>query len=286
MRPWMRVAGVTLAVVAVAGLAAILAVVYSGWYDSRATRPHTAPVNSLLEVALEQSIKVRAADIEVPELDDPARVRSGFEVFRAHCVQCHGAPGVAPEPFAMGLMPAPASLVTTARQWSAAEIYWVVRYGVKMTGMPAWQYRITDAAIWDVVAFMRVLPTLSATDYRAWDERAAPSRISSAAADPEPDGGRQLSLGDAQAGRDALHQYLCVTCHAIPGVVGANVHVGPPLQGIARQQYIAGILPNTPENMVRWLLDPHAVDPDSAMPGLGLSVRDARDIAAYLYTLD
>lgn len=287
MRPWMRVAALTLAAAAVVGLAVILAVVYSGWYDSRATRPHTAPINALLEVALEQSIKTSAADVQAPKLDDPARVRSGFEVFRAHCVQCHGAPGVAPEPFAMGLMPAPASLVTTARHWSAAEIYWVVRYGIKMTGMPAWQYRISDAAIWDVVAFMRVLPTLSPTDYRAWNERAAaPAIVASADAAADSGRGRELSLGDAQAGRDALQQYLCVTCHAIPGVVGANFHVGPPLQGIAGQQYIAGILPNTPENMVRWLLDPHAFDPTSAMPGLGLSVRDARDIAAYLYTLD
>jgi cytochrome c2 len=93
-------------------------------------------------------------------------------------------------------------------------------------------------------------------------------------------------LGDVAAGKRALDQYLCATCHEIPGVTGANRHVGPPLAGIATRQYLAGILPNTPENMVHWIQYPQQVDPLSAMPGLGVSDQEARDIAAYLYTLD
>lgn len=91
--------------------------------------------------------------------------------------------------------------------------------------------------------------------------------------------------GDAEAGRRALSQYLCATCHRIPGVTGANKHVGPPLDGIGSRKYLAGVLTNTPENMIRWLQGPQQVDPLSAMPDLGVREQDARDMAAYLSTL-
>jgi cytochrome c2 len=76
-----------------------------------------------------------------------------------------------------------------------------------------------------------------------------------------------------------------VTCHTIPGTVGGKPNVGPPLDGVASRRYIGGVLLNTPDNMVRWLSNPQAVDPMSGMPDLGLKEQDARDIAAYLYTL-
>src|SRR5690606_8118756 len=189
-----------------------------------------------------------------------------------------------PQPFARGLTPAPASLVAAARYWSASETHWIIRRGIKMSGMPAWQYRMSDDEIWDVVAFMKVLPTLSPADYARWNqEHATAPPPAPEASVPSP--GQDTLLGDAGAGRKALQQYLCATCHVIPGVVGANQHVGPPLAGIATRQYIAGVLPNTPVNMLRWLRKPTEVDPLSAMPDLGVSEQDARDIAAFLYTL-
>jgi cytochrome c2 len=93
-------------------------------------------------------------------------------------------------------------------------------------------------------------------------------------------------LGDPQRGARAIPQYGCTSCHAIPGIVGRPVRVGPPLRGIDLRNYLGGVLPNTPDNMVRWLLDPPAVDPKTAMPNLGLTPADAADIAAYLYTLN
>jgi cytochrome c2 len=87
-------------------------------------------------------------------------------------------------------------------------------------------------------------------------------------------------------GKRAAQQYLCPMCHVIPGIVGANRHIGPPLKGITLRGYIAGIIPNTPENMVRWLMNPLEIDPLTAMPDLGFNEVDARDIAAYLYTLE
>ena len=71
----------------------------------------------------------------------------------------------------------------------------------------------------------------------------------------------------------------------IPGVTGARVHVGPPLGGLAGRTLIAGKLPNTPDNLVRWLREPAAVEPHSAMPDMEVPLRDARDMAAYLGTL-
>lgn len=309
MSRWKRVAAWLVAALAASGAALGAAVIYFGLYDVSATGPHTVPVHALLDVALTRSVKVRSADIDVPDdLDSPTRIQRGDALFRAHCVQCHGAPGQAPEPYALGLNPAPASLVGSARERPAAEMFWITRHGVKMTGMPAWQYRLTDEQIWDVVAFMRVLPTLSPEEYRdlAQPATAASGASSGASSDassdasssspsapaaapsaptPPPSPSEPLRVGDAMAGRDALQQYLCVTCHAIPGVPGARHHVGPSLAGMADRSRIAGVLPNTPDNMRQWLMDPQRIKPGSAMPALGLREQDARDIAAFLRTL-
>ena len=95
----------------------------------------------------------------------------------------------------------------------------------------------------------------------------------------------QLANADTERGRTAIRKYGCGTCHNIPGVSGAVGMVGPPLGQIAQRVYIAGVLPNEPDNMIRWLENPPGVDPKTAMPYMGVTPRDARDIAAYLYTL-
>jgi cytochrome c1 len=88
--------------------------------------------------------------------------------------------------------------------------------------------------------------------------------------------------GDAARGRVALAQYGCRACHMIPGVTGSKVWVGRPLEEMARRPLIAGSLPNTQANLVRWIRDPQAIDPRTAMPVLGVSERDAIDMSAYL----
>lgn len=86
-------------------------------------------------------------------------------------------------------------------------------------------------------------------------------------------------------GRQLISDYGCVACHTVPGVRGLTSKVGPPLEKMALRAYIGGVLPNTPQNMVRWLLNPPAIDPRTAMPNMGMSDEDANDIAAYLLTL-
>ena len=94
-----------------------------------------------------------------------------------------------------------------------------------------------------------------------------------------------MTGGDPARGPELMRKYGCQSCHTVPGVVGANGLVGPPLAGIASRGYIAGVLPNAPENMRRWIQDPKAVDSLTAMPNVGVTSSDARHIAAYLYTL-
>ena len=91
--------------------------------------------------------------------------------------------------------------------------------------------------------------------------------------------------GNAARGKELIRFYGCGSCHTIPRVTGAEASVGPSLQGIATHAYIAGVLPNQPENMIRWIMNPPGVDDKTAMPNLRVTATDARDIAAYLYTL-
>ena len=103
--------------------------------------------------------------------------------------------------------------------------------------------------------------------------------------DDSPKKVSEFTGGDAQNGKAAIDHYGCASCHTIPGIRGADGLVGPPLNQIASRVYIGGVLTNTPDNMLRWLRDPPAVDPKTAMPNVHLTDSDARDVAAYLYTL-
>jgi cytochrome c len=94
-----------------------------------------------------------------------------------------------------------------------------------------------------------------------------------------------LTGGSPERGRSAVRAYGCGSCHTVPGVRGANATVGPNLSGIGHRAYIAGVLPNTPGNLVQWIRMPQNVDPKTAMPNLGVDAQDARDIASYLYSM-
>lgn len=91
--------------------------------------------------------------------------------------------------------------------------------------------------------------------------------------------------GSPHKGAQLISQYGCGSCHMIPGIRSANGLVGPPLMMFGRRTYIAGELPNTPDNLVHWIQSPQSVESGTAMPTLGVTEQQARDIAAYLYTL-
>jgi cytochrome c oxidase assembly factor CtaG/cytochrome c2 len=94
-----------------------------------------------------------------------------------------------------------------------------------------------------------------------------------------------MTGGNVARGHAAIVKYGCGACHTIPRVTGANATVGPPLERIARRTYLGGHLTNTPANLTRWIQHPQAIDPKNAMPDLAVGDQEAKDIAAYLYTL-
>jgi cytochrome c oxidase assembly factor CtaG/cytochrome c2 len=95
----------------------------------------------------------------------------------------------------------------------------------------------------------------------------------------------KLTGGDPVRGKAAIQAYGCPACHTIPGIDGAHGLVGPPLAGIASRVYIGGVIANTPENLVRWIVNPRAIDEKTAMPDMKIPEKDARDISAYLYAM-
>lgn len=107
-----------------------------------------------------------------------------------------------------------------------------------------------------------------------------------AGCESEPSGGFVVEGGNAESGRRLIEFYDCGSCHVIPGVDGADGVVGPPLDFWSKRTLIAGSLENNPENLVAWLSEPHAIEPGTAMPDVGATPAEARDIAAYLFTLE
>ena len=143
----------------------VSALIYVGIYDVAATEPHWPVTTWLLETARVRSIKAHSAGIQVPSgLDDPAKVLIGVDHYAAHCAVCHGAPGVPKGDIARGLYPPPPDLATAAPRYSPAELFWIVKHGLKMTGMPAWSDH-SDDELWATVAFVEKLPGMSEQDY-------------------------------------------------------------------------------------------------------------------------
>jgi len=141
------------------------AVFYAGVYDVAATTPHWPVARTILEMARQRSIKAHAAGIAVPPgLDDPSKVLIGLDHYAAHCAVCHGAPGVPKGDIGRGLYPPPPDLTKAASLYSLAELFWILKHGIKMTGMPAWSDH-GDEELWATVAFLEKLPGLSEQDY-------------------------------------------------------------------------------------------------------------------------
>jgi cytochrome c2 len=103
--------------------------------------------------------------------------------------------------------------------------------------------------------------------------------------EPDPPAAQRIVGGDAVRGKRIAIASGCTACHVVPGAPSPQGRVGPSLAGFGRRGYIAGALPNTPDNLVRWLRDPPALLPETAMPEIGLGVEEARHIAAFLVTL-
>jgi mono/diheme cytochrome c family protein len=151
----------TLAILA----ALFVAFVYSGVYDVAATAPDSGLVAWALETTAHASVERRAEEVEVPPLDRPEQLAEGLVHYHEMCVTCHGAPGVPASEIGKGLNPFPPELAEEAGEEGPEELFWIVKNGIKMTGMPAFGTTHSDEQLWAIVAFMRTLPETSAEEY-------------------------------------------------------------------------------------------------------------------------
>jgi len=267
-------ATLALSALGAAGVGAV--VLQGGYYHIGATKQHFQWVHTLLEKGMHQSVLRHAREVTPPAgLDQPTPqlLLRGAGLYRDHCVTCHGAPGVAPSDIGKSMQPVPGPLVDAARHWSPRELYWITRHGIKMSGMPAWEYRLSDADLWAVAGFLGKLPQLTPQAYAA---------LAAEAGEQAPAAMPMRVDADARRGHRSLTQYACQACHLIPGVTGPATYVGPPLKDLAGRKFIAGSLPNTTDNLARWIRDPASIHPNTAMPRMNVTESDARDMAAYL----
>jgi len=161
----------TVLMVLVAIGAGALIVIYSGAYNVGTDNHDNAIINWALDTAMIRSVRHHARGISVPALSDTAMIYLGSREYRA-CAGCHGAPGRAPGPMAKGLWPQAPDLAKTADEWTAAELYWMIKNGLKFTSMPAWGPTRDDQRLWALTAFVQKLPRISASEYKAMMDRA------------------------------------------------------------------------------------------------------------------
>jgi mono/diheme cytochrome c family protein len=142
--------------------------VKSGIYDVGAAAPHTRFTEWLTHETMIHSVKRHAEGIAAPARFTPDQVATGFCAYETHCVACHGAAAVGREQWVSGMEPAPPYLLDISQRFTRPQLFWIVKNGIKMTGMPAWKNSMSDAEIWGVVAWLEEGPRLPPQTYVRW----------------------------------------------------------------------------------------------------------------------
>lgn len=184
----MRILAAIGALAIVLGLGAAM-IFFGGFYNVAATVEDPAIVNWALVKVRTASINRYANDQPPASINDPANVQAGAKAFSAHgCTNCHGAPGVTWAKFSEGLHPDPPDLKKVVDHRSPSQLFWVIKNGINMTGMPSFALAgAKDDEIWSMVGFLKKLPTVSEADYKAWTTPpAAPPTPSIVTPPPEP----------------------------------------------------------------------------------------------------
>lgn len=156
---------------------------FGGYYSISAISADPSIVAWAIGQVRDASINRHATDQPPMSLDDPAVIQAGAKAFdQRGCANCHGGPGVGWAKFSEGLRPDPPDLKDVAKDTSATQIFWVVKNGINMTGMPSFgRVGVDDKELWSIAAFVKKLPSVSESDYKSWTAAAAP------AATPAPD---------------------------------------------------------------------------------------------------
>jgi len=190
---------------------------WSGLYNVAASRGHWAVIDAILTFGMTNSVKTHALGIEARTLDSKDLATLGAAHFQSGCAFCHGAPGVPVSPIAQSMLPSPPDLSKSMRGWRDRELFWIVKNGIKYTGMPAWVAQERDDEVWAVVAFLRRLPTLDAAAYRdmALGGLTVPAQS-----------GREIATTEATSGAVSA----CARCHG-EKQRGPNSRLVPVLHG-------------------------------------------------------
>jgi cytochrome c553 len=194
---------------------------WSGLFNVAASGGHWAVTDWFLHWVMRNSVKTHAMGITVPDLSNPALLHRGAGHYQAGCAWCHGAPGEPQNPVALAATPPPPPLTVVNEKWRPHHLFWIVKHGIKFTGMPAWIALDRDDEIWSMVAFLRSLPTLSTERYRAL-------AFGEAATAPAPTDHVNVVLAD------------CARCHGRDGAGRDNEAF--PLIGGQSEDYLADAL--------------------------------------------
>ena len=165
MRPVTRHVLATTAALLIGAVAAFALFAWSGVYNFAADEPHAAAVSALLETMRERSIETRARNVAMPDLGDEKRIVQGAGNYNAMCVGCHLAPGMSETELSKGLYPVPPNLAKEKVEPEHA--FWVIKHGIKASGMPAWGKSMSDEYVWNMAAFLQTLPKLGEGQFKA-----------------------------------------------------------------------------------------------------------------------
>lgn len=165
---------------------------WSGLYNIGADDHHWNVTFNALQTVRDRSIHARSKDIKVPNLDDPQVLLKGAGQYAAMCTGCHLRPGLENSELRTGLYPQPPPLLDKTKM-DPQDAFWVVKHGIKMTGMPAWGYTHDDMTIWSMVAFLEKLPGMTPARYKAIVAKAPPDEDM----DMDSEGGHSHSHGKA-----------------------------------------------------------------------------------------
>lgn len=147
----------------------MLFIVYTGSYNVAASEDHRPFVRWMFTTNMHNAVSSGAAEITAPETFTDADVREGGSNYKSMCQHCHGGPGEKKSEWAKGMLPQPPHLPDVAAEWEVNEVFWLVKHGIKMTGMPSFGATHGDETLWNVAAFVKRLPGMTSETYAGFE---------------------------------------------------------------------------------------------------------------------
>ncbi len=148
--------------------------IYSGIYNIAASEPHFPVVKWVFDTTMENSVRAHAEAVKLSPFYESASMEEGFRSYSEMCEMCHSAPGGEPSEIGKGLNPDPPELSDETEEWSPEEVYWILKHGIKMTGMPALGPTHSEKELWTITAFVKKLPNISPQEYQDLKSRIPP----------------------------------------------------------------------------------------------------------------